>query len=134
MPLTYPTEPVEIVLADHKPRYLRYTAATVRRLKARLGRSLMGGFGALDEDSLPEAIYEGLTDKSSAKVKLTGQDAADHNIPDGSELVGPDAVAFLMPMPSVQYVLERFCLAWTGALPVVPADTGRPPVPASPEN
>jgi len=59
-----PTDGTPIDLfGDGTMRTLRYTMATLKRLKRKLGAAMVGPQGGLlklDEDLLPELIYEGL--------------------------------------------------------------------------
>ena len=60
-----PNEPVTIVLHDGRERGLRYSMATLRRIKQDLGVSLLrGGLENIDEDKISALIYLGLTDKA----------------------------------------------------------------------
>ena len=98
----YPTEPVTIDIGDGKEREIRYTLATLRRLKAKFGASALNGdlLRSLDEDRLPELLFEGLQDKSG--------------IPDA------DALAEMIPPAAVPYLIRQFTAAFTGSFPNAP--------------
>lgn len=66
----YPTEAVTIDLGDGKERELRYSLATLRRLRTKFGTAILGGelFRSTDDmDRLPDILWEGLIDKSEIK-------------------------------------------------------------------
>ena len=93
-----PTDPVAITLSDGVERKLRYGVGSMRRLKAKFGKSLMNkdALLSLDEDTIPELIFEGLMDK------------------DG---LSPDEVADLIDTRRIKEVCEKFFEAFTGAHP-----------------
>src|SRR5690349_4091696 len=95
----YPTDAVSVDLGDGKERELRYTLGSLRRLRKTFGIPVLTGelFRSLDEDRLPELIFEGLTDKS-------GIDSAD----DLAEMIHPAAVP---------YLTQQFLAAFTGSFP-----------------
>lgn len=91
-------EPVDIELPDGKMRQLQYTVGSLRRIKAALGKSMIGGI-SLDED-LATLIYHGL-------YSATGEP------PEGITVEDIDS----LPAPWVPYLLQRFTLAYNGSLP-----------------
>lgn len=111
MPETFtPIDPVEIDLGDGKIRHLRYSLGTMRRLRKTLGRTLLTkeALLALDEESIPELIFEGLLEKS--------------------DFASSDDIAELIGLPNLKYIVETFVAAWTGSLPGKNAP-GRPATP-----
>lgn len=99
-----PTDPVTIDLGDGTPRKLRYSLATMRRLKNKFGQSMMDGTALqkLDEDKLPEILFEGLVDREGI---------ADSN-----------ALAELVTFQNLPGIIEKFTLAFAGAMPEKKAD------------
>ncbi len=102
MTYIYPTEAVTVDLGDGKPRELRYNLGTLRRLKAKFGKSALTGelLQSLDEDKLPELLYEGLVDKS--------------------DIANADALAEMIPAAAVPYLIQQFVAAYSGAFPKEP--------------
>jgi hypothetical protein len=86
-------------LSDGKERELRYTLGSMRRLRKKYGKSLLDkeALLALDEETIPELIYEGLRDK------------------DG--LTDADAVADLLDTRKLKETIEKFFEAFAGAMP-----------------
>jgi hypothetical protein len=73
----HPIDPVEIKLADGKPRQLRFTNATIKRIKKRLNLPSVRALFELEiSDSCAALILEGLIEKDD----LT-EDAIDELIP-----------------------------------------------------
>jgi hypothetical protein len=100
----YPTDPVFITLADGKERQLRYTMRSLQRLKAKFGKSLLGGgLGDLDEDTLPELVHAGLVNPD-----LTAEDVADN-----------------ITAPMIPYVASCFARAFGMSMPE-PSTEARP--------
>jgi hypothetical protein len=95
----YPTEAVTVDLGDGRDRALRYTLATLRRLRKTFGVPVLTGelFRSIDEDRLPELLFEGLMDKSGIK------DA--------------EALAEMIPPAATPYLIQQFLAAFTGAFP-----------------
>lgn len=93
-----PTDSVTITLRDGKERELRYSLGSMRRLRKKFGNSLLNkeALLALDEETIPELIYEGLIDKD-------GLDA--------------DSVADLLDTRKLKETIEKFFEAFAGALP-----------------
>ena len=59
-----PTDPGKVALADGKPRALRFTNGSIRRLKAKHGvQSFQELFGREFTDIAGDFIFEGLVDK-----------------------------------------------------------------------
>lgn len=102
--LPSPTESVTIDLGDGIERPLRYTIATMRRLKSRLGLTMIGlqGLGMLtaDEATIPEIIFEGLHDELG-------------NPPEGVTLEG----LLKLPAAATPYLLRKFSDAYTASIP-----------------
>ena len=60
-----PLEDVVTISIGGKDRELSYSMGSYRRLKKLFGKSCMSGeLNSLDEAVLPEALFEGLSDKS----------------------------------------------------------------------
>lgn len=97
--LNTPTDPTPIFLGDGKTRHLRYSLRTMQRLRKKLGQSLLSkdALLALDENTIPELIYEGLVERA--------------DFPSSEE------VADLITFQNLKYVIETFAEAWIGALP-----------------
>lgn len=95
----YPTEAVTIDLGDGRERELRYTLATVRRMRKTFGIPILRGdfFTSLDESVLPEVLFEGLVDKS--------------------EITDADQLAELMQTRAVKYLVRQFEAAFSGSFP-----------------
>jgi hypothetical protein len=95
-------EPVEIELGDGKKRELAYPIGTLQRIKKALGASIFSGKGfSIDEDTVPSLIWHGLHD-------------AEGNPPD----VPLEKIQSLQPAaPWMNYLSQRFILAYTGSLP-----------------
>jgi hypothetical protein len=133
-----PSEPVEIDLfGDGKKRILRYSIASIKRLKQRLGRPMMGLRGnimELDEELLPTLLLEGLRHDPPALGQVC--DCGFH-APNG---IDPDVTAEMIDAVGSQaypYLLQRFCMAWIGSRPEpLPALLLSPatPAPASKPN
>lgn len=96
--LNTPIDPTPFVLGG-KECHLRYSLATMRRLRKKLGQSLLTkeALLALDEDTIPELIYEGLLEKA--------------------EFASSEAVADLITFSNLKYVIETFTAAWTESQP-----------------
>lgn len=96
-PIT-PTDPVSITLSDGVERELRYTLGSMRRLRKKYGKSLLDkdALLALDEETIPDLIFEGL----SSKEGLTADDVAD-----------------LLDTRKLKETIEKFFEAFVGALP-----------------
>jgi hypothetical protein len=96
----FPSDPVPIDLGDGVARSLRYTLASLRRLKAKHGASLLTGAAlkALDEDVLPDLLYEGLTDRRGIE--------------------SAEALADKLTPSQVPYLIDVFGRAFSGSLPV----------------
>lgn len=104
--LSFPrlSDPVTIDIGDGVQRPLRYSIASLRRLNKRFGRTMLGTSGtftSLDETSLPELIFEGLSDD------LTGEPPADLTLEQLLALPG-----YVMP-----YFMQQFTAAYLGSLP-----------------
>jgi hypothetical protein len=95
----YPTEAVTIDLGDGQERELRYTLATLRRLRKTFGVSALTGelFRVIDEDKLPDILFEGLVDKSG--------------------IADADQLAEMIRPAATPYLIQQFLLAFTGAFP-----------------
>lgn len=93
-----PTDSVSITLAG-KERELRYSLGSMRRLRKKYGKSLLDkeALLALDEETIPELIFEGLQDK------------------DG--LADADAVADALDTRKLKETIEAFFAAFAGAMP-----------------
>jgi hypothetical protein len=93
-----PTEPVVVDLGDGKERELRYTLATLRRLRKRFGLAVLNGelLRTLDEETLPELLFEGLVDKTG---------------------LSPDAIAEMVVPAATPYLVHQFIGAFTGSFP-----------------
>ena len=93
-----PTDPVVVDLGDGKDRELRYTMATLRRLRKKFGVPVLTGelLRSIDEDKLPELLFEGLVDKNKITV---------------------DAIAEMIVPAATPYLVQQFLAAFTGAFP-----------------
>lgn len=93
-----PTDSVSIILSDGVERELRYTLGSMRRLRKKYGKSLLDkeALLALDEETIPDLIFEGLSQKEG----LTA-----------------DAVADLLDTRKLKETIEKFFEAFAGALP-----------------
>jgi hypothetical protein len=96
---TYPTEAVTIDLGDGQEREIRYTLGALRRLKKKFGLSALTGelLRSIDEDRLPELLYEGLVYKAG--------------------IVDADALADMIVPAAVPYLVAQFSAAFTGSFP-----------------
>jgi hypothetical protein len=94
-----PGDIVTINLGDGRERELRYSLATCRRLKAKFGKAALTGalLRELDEDTLPDVIFEGLMDREG--------------------ITSADALAELLHPKQTPYLVERFTTAFTGSFP-----------------
>lgn len=92
-----PTDSVEIDLGDGKPRHLRYSLGSMRRLKKKFG-SMMSAetLATLDEDKLADLLYEGLVEKEGLSV---------------------DDMADLIDARRLKELVEGFSQAFSGSLP-----------------
>ena len=108
----YPTDAVTVAFSDGKERDLRYTLATLRRLRKIFGIPVLTGelFRSLDEDRLPELLYEGLVDKSG--------------------IADAEALADMIHPAATPYLTEQFLAAFTGAFPT-PDPNGQPSQPST---
>jgi hypothetical protein len=99
MEYTYPTEAVTVNLGDGKERELRYTLATLRRLRKTFGVPVLTGefFTSIDESKLPELLFEGLADKS--------------------EIKDADQLAEMAPVAAFPYLMQCFLAAYEGSFP-----------------
>ncbi len=100
-------EPVEIELGDGKKRELRYTVRTLQRMKASIGRAMLGpggGLMGLDEDVLPELIWHGLHDKAGNPPDISVAELTD------------------LPAAAIPYMMNAFVRAYSGSLPQKKAD------------
>jgi hypothetical protein len=113
-----PTEAIEVDLfGDGQIRSLRYTIASMKRLRKKLGgRPLLGKNSLivdLDEEMLPELLHEGLRHDPVKGVKCT----CGHHDQDG---VLPDLDLFdldLIPAAAYPYLVQKFSLAFLGSTP-----------------
>jgi hypothetical protein len=105
-----PTDSVELDLGDGKLRHLRYSLGSMRRLKKKFGKTLLSPdtLMAMDEDTIPELIFEGLQDR------------------DG--LATSDDVADLIDTRRLKEILEAFFVAFAGSKPEknAPSQTATP--------
>lgn len=94
-----PTETVTVDFGDGRERELRYTLATCRRLKAKFGKAALTGalLRELDEDTLPDVLFEGLQDREG--------------------IASADALAEMLHPSQTPYLVERFTAAFTGSFP-----------------
>jgi hypothetical protein len=62
-----PTEQFYVTLSDGVKREIRFSIATLKRIKAKTGKSFMreATFEEMDEDVVPTLLFEALVDKSS---------------------------------------------------------------------
>lgn len=92
-------DPVEIILADGKPRHLLYSLGSLRRLKKKYGQSLMTpeAVMAMDEETIPSLIFEGLREK------------------DG--IASDDDVADLLDMRQLKHYVDAFSEAFNLSQP-----------------
>lgn len=93
-----PTDSVTITLSNGVQHELRYSLGSMRRLRKKYGKSLLDKetLLALDEETLPDLIFEGLTDKEG----LTA-----------------DQVADLLDTRKLKETIEAFFAAFAGAMP-----------------
>ena len=86
---------VTVNFGDGVKRQLSYTLASARRLKQKLGHSVLqkDALLALDDECLPELLHEGLVDKAGLSV---------------------EDVAGLCRVCDLPYLMGRFVEAWTG--------------------
>jgi hypothetical protein len=110
----YPTEAVTLDIGDGRERELRYTLATLRRLRKTFGVPVLTGelFRSIDEDRLPELIFEGLADKSG--------------------IADAEALADMIHPAASPYLIQQFLAAFTGAFPTPdPNDGSQPTIPTT---
>lgn len=108
---TYPTETVTVDLGEAKPRELRYSLGTLRRLRTQFGISVLNGdlLRSLDESRLPELLFEGLVDKTG--------------------IADADALAEMIPPSAAPYLIQQFLQAFTGQFPTPdPNDPSNQPI------
>jgi hypothetical protein len=81
---TFPTDAVAINLGDGKPRHLRYSLGSLRRLKAKFGATLLSAatLNALDEDKLTDLLFEGLVEKEDLTLEAMADLIDARRIPD----------------------------------------------------
>jgi hypothetical protein len=93
-----PTEAVTVDLGDGQEREIRYSLATLRRLRRKFGVPVLTGelLKSIDEDKLPELLFEGLVDKSG---------------------ITADAIAEMAVPAATPYLVQQFLAAYTGAFP-----------------
>jgi hypothetical protein len=82
----FPTDANKIKFSDGTEREIRFSLRTFQILKKKYGYSFLTGEGwnKVDEDSLPEIIYQALVDKTD----ITADDIAD--------LISGDAIPVVM--------------------------------------
>jgi hypothetical protein len=105
-----PTDSVELDLGDGKIRHLRYSLGSMRRLKKKFGKTLIAPdtLMAMDEDTIPELIFEGLVDREGIATS--------------------DELADLIDTRRLKELLEVFFAAFAGSKPEknAPSQTATP--------
>jgi hypothetical protein len=102
--ISYPTDPVEIVLGDGKVRLLRYPAAALRRL-VRDERKQAENPDATPIDAIALKLFHGFVDRGEFKTP--------------EELITrPDGEPDLIEARGLKYIGERIQEAISGAKPV----------------
>lgn len=104
MELSYPTEPVEIVLGDGKVRHLRYPAAALRRL-VRDERKQAEDKDTTPVDALALKLFHGFVDRGEFKTVE-------------ELIVRPEGQPDLIEARALKYIGEKISEAVTGAKPV----------------
>lgn len=87
--MEYPTDAKTLFLLG-KHRELRFTLSVFKRLKAKFGVSFLNGtgFNQLDEDILPDFIYEALVDKEGVTPELIADELTMDVMPVVMEAIG----------------------------------------------
>lgn len=111
--LSFPTDPVEIILGDGKVRQLRYPAAALRRL-VRDERKQADDPNTTPIDALALKIFHGLVDRAEFKTPE-------------ELIVRPEGSPDLIEARALKYIGERLAEAISGAKPDLD-----PTFPASP--
>ncbi len=94
-PVERPTTPATIILSDGKERVLRYSIATMKKLKTKFGQSVFkGGLNDLDEEKLPVLIWFGLVHEDATLTQ--------------------EQVEELIDAQMLPYVMSRFLIAFGG--------------------
>lgn len=106
----FPTEPIDIVLSDGIPRAIRFSMGSLRRLKKTLAKpTSLEVLNSISADTIPEFLMEGLVDKSG--------------------VAGIDAMADLIEVRQLPYLIGRLSLALSESVP-----TADPNPDAEPKN
>lgn len=86
-----------IDLGDGTKREIKFTLGVLRRLKAKLGKSLMNGeaFASLDEEMLPALIHEALVEKNLTE----------------------DEISEMIQVPHLERIITEIVTAYSGNFP-----------------
>jgi len=106
---------VFVDLGDGKQHQLRYSVKSLKRMKQKLKRPMLGAKGQLlelDEELIPELIWEGLRGPSGEDPTVTIEQIEN------------------LPARYFSHLLNAFLLAFTGSLPEKNETAATPPATA----